>query len=128
MSEYTELYKMYIATAERVSARRDEVNKMFIILNTTLVGMRATSFLGSGVRLCFMAIALNIIWYFLIKSYKQLNSAKFKVIQELEGMLPYSCFAREEILYKKDGRYDYTAIEKWVPLVFFIFQMLSLIM
>ena len=48
---------------------------------------------------------VSLSWLLLIRSYRNLNKAKFKVISELEDRLPVAPFDREwEHAYSSDGR------------------------
>ena len=89
----------------------------------------------TGISIIFLAgIISYFIWYRLIKSYKGMNSGKFKVIHEMEQILGYQPYNRE---WEKLGRgkdrslyLPFTNIEIYVPWVFgglyilFFFQQL----
>lgn len=66
-----------------------------------------------------------------IRSYRQLNSGKFKVIHEIEKELPIAAYDKEwEILGrgKQPGKYlQLTRVEQWVPLVLSIPYLLLLV-
>jgi hypothetical protein len=54
-----------------------------------------------------------------IKSYKQLNSGRFKVIHEIEKQLPYCCFQEEWKYLEKGNGEKYTRltqVEQKVPI------------
>lgn len=125
-----EQYKLYVEMADRVSARRADTNKFYISLLTALlivisftieksalVGYQGVIFVVVGI----MGIALNLLWYINIRSYRQLNSGKFKVIQEMEEQLAFACYKEEwEILGKGQDAQRYlqlTRVERFVPLV-----------
>jgi len=62
-------------------------------------------------------------WWWLLKSYRDLNSAKYKVIGELEKELPKSPYWDLEWKELGEGNdvkkyLPVTTIEKWVPLIF----------
>ena len=89
-----EQYKIYVEMADRISARRSLTNTFFLTLNTAI-------FAGIGVSLkdppkipswilVFPVLALVIqcvAWFFLVRSYRQLNAAKYTVIGVLEEQL-----------------------------------------
>ena len=126
-----EQYKIYVATAESVSTKRGLSNTFFLSLNTfILTGL--TILYENGFKfdpvwiIIFPAIALLTLcwaWWRLNVSYKQLNSAKFKVIDAFEEHLPARPFVSTEwerlgkgknpALYK-----PLTDIENWVPGIF----------
>lgn len=132
-SHLLEQYKICVEMADRVSVRRGQANTFYISLLSALLTLPSlltdkNLFSGSSSILLFftsiLGLALCFTWYINIQSYKQLNSLKFKVINEMEQHLPFPCYSREwEILKAKerDGKKQYTrltAIEKFVPLIF----------
>jgi hypothetical protein len=132
-----EQYKLYVELADRVSARRAEANKFYISLLTGLLILFSliikiddvsiiVNFLiiiGSifGVILCF-------IWFLNIRSYRQLNSGKFRVIQKMEERLPFSCFKCEwDILGNGKKSNDYitlTRVEQYIPISFAVLYLI----
>lgn len=133
-SHCLEIYKLYVEKADAISARRQTANSFFLTLNTTILGISGyliTSDTGAKLLLGVAGVLLCIFWFRLIRSYKQLNSAKFKVIHEMEKELPFSPYDAEWILIdSRQGRKSYlpfTTIEMAVPLVFFAFHGFTLI-
>lgn len=125
-----EQYKIYVEMADRVSSRRTQIGQFYIsLLSGLLILLSLVVGLGSFRNIMTMiftavsalGIALCIIWYVNIRSYKQLNEGKFRVIEDMEKQLPFPCYVREwEVLKKgnKDGGYlQLTHVEKYVPIV-----------
>jgi len=121
-----EEYKLYVEMADRMSARRIQASQFYISLLSALFGVIAIlvekkifpgsegSFLLLG---SLLGLFLCFIWYVNINSYKQLNSLKFKVIEEMELYLPFPCYAREWKIEKKTKQYQRLSnVEKYVPL------------
>lgn len=133
-----EEYKLYVEMADRVSQRRDQSNRFYVALlgalaailviaarfvlsdNGEVAAFMAAAFLASG---AFGAI-LSVIWFLNIRSYRTLNSAKFKVIHELEKKIPFDGYAKEwDILRPQDGSSKYlqlTKVEQFVPILVFV--------
>ena len=99
-------YKIFVDAAEQVSARRNIANTFFLTLHTLLLGIVAFSYdkvqelsypqviivpLLSCLGLCY-------VWWQLLKSYRQLNTAKYQVIAEYERRLPSLPYWHEWIL------------------------------
>ena len=82
-----EQYKLYVGTSEKVSDRRLSVNKYFLALNTILLSFEG--YLSTmPYEVWHMIIAVSgmlicVFWLLILKSYRGLNSAKFKVIYKL---------------------------------------------
>ena len=84
-----EQYKLYVEMADRVSQRRDQSNRFYVTIVSALAaivviiarfGVPAN---GALLEVAFLVIglfgfALSIVWHFNIRSYRILNSAKFR--------------------------------------------------
>lgn len=133
-TEYTnhlfEQYKLYIDSIEKTSDRRQQANNYFIAINTALISLVGLSFQIEifknspwlKILLAILGIIICFIFYFLIKSYKQLNTGKFTVIHEIEKNLPLALYKYEwQILGKgkdKSKYYPFSHIELLIPWVF----------
>lgn len=125
-----EQYKVYLASAESISNRRQTANAFFVSLNTALVSLLSYLSLGDLSAYWLVAIvgaAVSYMWYRLIKSYKDLNTAKFKVIHEIEKSLPIQPFDAE---WQAVGRGNnsslylpFTKVEIFVPWIFFLLHL-----
>lgn len=118
--------------ADRVSERRVTVNNLFITLNSVILALSAIIPKKSDVSIAIVGIIISFLWITTITSYKNLNSAKFKVINELEKQLPTQPFNYEWFLvgegqdkkkYKK-----LTQIEKNIPIIFIIIYLAILVL
>ena len=70
-------------------------------------------------------IALSVSWWLQLRSYRDLNRAKFEVINNIEKQLPHRIFTDEWESLRKDpipplrARYaELGAVERFVPWVF----------
>jgi len=127
-----EQYKLYVEMADRISSRRSLTNTFFLTLNTaafTVVGLflaGPTSVIAPRAWLVLPFFALTVqcmAWFWLIRSYRQLNTAKFQVIGALEERLPASPYWRAEWFALGEGKdkskyWPLTHLEQWVPLLF----------
>lgn len=129
-SHLFEQYKLFLDSVEKTSDRRQQANNYFIAINTALISIIGLSFqvkifdnatwLKSLLGL--LGIIICVIFWFLIRSYKQLNTGKFEVIHEIEKQLPLALYKYEwEILGEgkdKNKYYPFSHIELWIPWVF----------
>lgn len=135
-----EQYKTYVEMADRISARRSETNKFFISLLTALLAIVSLTVDNDAFKeyqgfvfivVSIMGLALNVIWYVNIRSYRQLNSGKFKVIHEMESKLAFPCYQKEwKILGEGQESKKYlqlTRVERFVPFVLAVPYFLLLI-
>lgn len=120
-----EQYKLYVQTAENVSARRDSANNYFVSINTILFTIAGyLSFKNQElwtILISVVGILISFVWYTAIQSYKNLNSGKFKVIHELENHLPAKLFTYEWECLGRGATEKYkklTVIERNIPRIF----------
>jgi hypothetical protein len=123
-------YKIYVEMADRISARRGLTNTFFLTLNTlilTTVGVFWRDRPSTAVwYLVFPLLALLLqcaAWFWLLRSYRQLNSAKYRVIGVMEERLPASPYWRAEWKALGEGRdpsryWPLSHLEQWVPVSF----------
>lgn len=126
-----EQYKLYVEMMDKVTERRGQANAFYISLLSALLALLSLLInkdnnLFTGDRnillliLALLGISLCYIWYTNINSYKQLNSLKFKVINEIESHMPFPCYRREWEILRGDKNNQYkrlSKIEKFVPLI-----------
>lgn len=95
-----EQYKPYVQSAENVSARRVASSRYLLTLNVALVAFYGfqSSNLSSGWWIALvpvLGISVSVLWHQIIKSHKDLNAVKFRIIHELEQWLPAAIYAYE---------------------------------
>jgi hypothetical protein len=125
-----EQYKLYVEMADRISARRGLTNTFFLTLNTlvfTIIGVVVKDRTQFSPILLALALAIALGqcggWFLIVRSYRQLNSAKFKVIGALETRLPASPYWSAEWKALGEGRdwrayIPLTHVERWIPTLF----------
>lgn len=130
-----EIYKLHVQMADNISARRQSANSFFLAVNTAIIGIVGYVGGSSGEWKWFVSLAGMVLcysWYRLIRSYKDMNSGKFKVIHEIEKELPLSPYDAEwEALGRgKDAKLylPFTHIEVWVPVVFGVLHGVAILM
>ncbi len=90
---YFELYKLAVEMADRISARRGLANSFFLTANTGVVALLASQHLRW--YLAAAGMILSVSWWALLKSYRDLNTAKFEVILAMEERLPVRVYGDE---------------------------------
>lgn len=125
VEDVLEIYKLLVEMADRVSQRRQSANSFYLTVNTAIIGATAyTTRETEGVStwaISSAGVAICILWIRAVRSYKSLNSAKFKVITELEQRLPVKAFKNEWEILKDMGRKRHTPFHKVEVLVPFVF-------
>ena len=114
---YFELYKLAVEMADRVSARRSLANTFFLTVNTGLVTLMGTS----EVLRWYIPVAgllFAITWWALLKSYRDLNGAKFAVILGMEKQLPVRVYGDEDDRLRPGERVKFAlrraTLKEWI--------------
>lgn len=123
-----EQYKLYQSSAENISSRRQTANSFFVSVNTALVALTIYLNLGDADSInnywvvALAGIAISFMWFRLVRSYRDLNSVKYKVIHEIEKLLPIAPYDAE---WEAAGRgknaklyLPFTHVEMLVPWIF----------
>ena len=130
--ELLEIYKLHAGLADSVSRQRGTTNRFYLLLMSGLsVLFSALLQLRNGVPLGGLMVGFGLLgtllavaWYIHIRSYRQLNSGKFKPLHELEEKLAYPFFKREwELLEEGENPNKYwklTVVETFVPAIFLV--------
>lgn len=125
-----EQYKIYVEMADRVSARRGLANTFFLTLNTTIftaIGVFWTAPPTTARWLLLFPVVVLVAqcaaWFWLVRSYRQLNSAKYAVVGALEERLPASPYWRAEWKALGEGKdpsryWPLSHLEQWIPTLF----------
>ena len=131
-------YKLYVEMADRISARRQNANTFALSINTALIALVGYAQAQDSMVLkegffWYVAVAgliLNFVWYRMVRSYRDLNTAKYLVIHEIEKRLVISPYDAEwEAVGRGKDRKLYlpfTHIEIWIPWIFFALHALIL--
>lgn len=139
-----ELYSLAVEMADRISARRATANTFFFTVQAGLavsVGAFAVSATNPANPepdrlLLFLAASAGLViagsWWLLLRSYRDLNRAKFEVILKIEREhLPIRMFDEEWKELKKDPikkwrqRYaEQGQVESIVPIVFMVLYLI----
>ena len=119
-----DIYKLAVEMADRISARRAIASSYFITAQSALVALVAVVSKDRW-ALAAPGLVLAATWWLLLRSYRRLNTEKYKVIQEMEKLLPASPFQDEWDALKPQGggrwrdRYvELGILERVVPAVF----------
>ena len=125
-TDLLEQYKLYVQSAENVSARRVVSNRYLLTLNAALVALYGLQSAGFGqsywtLLVPVIGIPVSLLWYLIIKSHADLNRIKFDVIHEFEQHLPAAMYKYEWQLAEEGHGKAYravTTIERWIPILF----------
>lgn len=128
--ELLEIYKLHAQLADSVSKQRATANRFYMLVFSGLAVLFST-FLQrkNGVLPGWLMVGFGLFgmllasaWYIVIRSYRQLNTAKFEALHELEEKLAYPFSKREwDLLGKGTDRKTYqqlTIVESRVPILF----------
>ena len=133
-----ELYKLAVEMADRVSARRGAANTYYASLQSAIVATLALLTSNGSpsrtvlVAVCVVGMLTSVSWYVLLRSYRDLNRAKFDVVTTMEEQLPVKVFADEWELLKRTSpperrRLPYIElgrVERLIPWLFAVVDLL----
>ena len=125
-TDLLEQYKLYVQSAENVSARRVASSRYLLTLNAAFIalyGLQSASFGQSywALLIPVIGIPVSVLWYQIIKSHASLNRVKFDVIHEFEQYLPAATYRYEWHLAEEGKGKTYRTIstlERWIPILF----------
>ncbi|MER6441260.1 hypothetical protein ABT275_33485 [Streptomyces sp. NPDC001185] len=140
-AEIFDIYKVAVEMADRVSARRGTANAFFLSVQSALITLLGLNMPArsqfpwwGSLAVAIAGVTLSAAWWLQLRSYRDLNSAKFKVINSIEQRLPIQLFADEWQALRGGPqprwrhRYaDLGASERLVPLLFVIAHLILFI-
>jgi len=128
-----EVYKLCVEMADRLSARRGLANTYYIGLESALsaglgllIGNGESLSTRKVVTLSLISLTLSLLWWIQITSHRNLSTAKYKVIHDLERELQVRPFTNEWDYIKSDRKWhlDLTHVERIIPIIFLLLNLL----
>lgn len=127
-ADLLEQYKVFVGSAENVSARRIASSRLLLALNAGLVALYGFVPAGFGegwlaMPVPLLGIFVCLLWYRIIQSHQDLNRVKFELIHELEQHLPARPYTKEWQLAEQGRGESYravTEVERWIPWTFLV--------
>jgi len=120
-----EQYKLYVEMADRISMRRQSAHNYMLALHSLVLSLAVvlyTSYAIETIIICCTGMVLCVIWYRLVLSYRQLNTGKFKVVHQLEALLPVKPYDAEWVALgqgeNKQLYRPFSSVELLVPRLF----------
>ena len=108
-----------VEMANAVSERRDTMNNLFVTLNLAIIAAISFMWDTKTIVLLIAGIIVCVVWLLFIRNFRELNKAKFEVINKIESILPVQAFDDEWKFLKKSKKYiEGTKLEKVMPVAF----------
>lgn len=138
-SHFFDQYKLYVESIEKISDRRQAANGFFLTINTALITLIGLSFGIEKINhlnyvkalIAVVGLIICVIFWFLIRSYKQLNTGKFTVLHEIEKELPLALYKYEwGVLGEGKNKklyYPFSHVEQLIPITFGIIYSLLIV-
>lgn len=128
-TDFMTLFRDYVDSAQKISDRRHQANTFFSTINTIMVA--ATGLIPEKVtdlastpqynwQIALAGLILCVVWRQMIMAYRDLNAAKFTVINELERHLPMAAYKVEWQHKSAAESSSLTSVESWVPGLFML--------
>lgn len=120
-----EQYKLYVDSSQKVSDKRITTGNYLLAVNSSLLTVFGIAAMlhTDALWLVVIPVAGLVVcyaWFSLVVSYKNLNTAKFRVIHELEDYLPAALFRYEWHCCEMGTGKAYKPVthhERWIPLI-----------
>lgn len=113
------IWQTCVEMANGVSQRRDTMNNLFVTLNIAVIAAVSWMWDVKTVFLCAAGLVICVVWLLYINNFQRLNTAKFRVIYDLEERLGVTPFKDEWDILKKTKRYlEGTKLERILPIAF----------
>ena len=123
-------YRLLVESSERVVARRQTANTFFLSINSALLIVAGVLFREGevlsiaggtvGAGLSVMGLLICFVWWRMVTSFRQLNTAKFRIIHLLEEYLPAAVFNAEWVALGEGANpalyRPFTQLETWIPI------------
>ena len=131
-------YSLYVEMADRISQRRGQANTFFLSIHTGAFVLLAGWLQGDRDLDAFVAVVLAVAlvascmtWFWTIRSYRQLNSAKWRIVGLIERRLPIRPWGKSEWTALGEGNdpglyWQLTAVEMVIPFVFAVAYILAI--
>ena len=92
--------------ANSTSQRRDAMNNLFATLNIALIAATSIVWDLKSIMMAVGGVILCSVWLAFVKYFRQLNEAKFKVINDLEKKLPEQPFSESKRKEQKEQNWS----------------------
>jgi hypothetical protein len=134
-----EQYKIYVEMADRISARRGTANTFFLTLNTAIATAIGVLWQHPAhaprwylIPPWVVLVGQCLAWFWIIRSYRQLNTAKYAVVGALEERLPASPYYSAEWTAMGQGEdpsryWPLSHVEQGIPLFFGLIYTVGLV-
>ena len=94
--QYLELYKLAVEMMDRTSARRTSLFTFPFTANTALFALLFSGEFSAPVWfVATVGLLISLTWWSALRSYREINAAKFSVITEMEQKLEAQIFDEE---------------------------------
>lgn len=126
-SAVLEQWKTCVDSANNNTEKRNSANTLFITINVALCAAVSFSWDYKSIFLAVVGIVVCILWLNSIRSYRQLSSVKYQIINDIEKKLPLAPFTYEWEILKKDSYVGLTTIEKLLPWIFIVMYAIAIL-
>ena len=123
-----EQWKTCVEMANSNTEKRNNANNLFITINSALFAVITFAWDYKSILLSIIGIVVCVLWLSSIRSYKQLSSVKYDIVNEIEKKLPLAPFTYEWEKLKLEHNYvGLTRIENVLPWLFLVLYTVAII-
>ena len=114
--------------ADSNTEKRNNSNGLFTTINLALFAVVTFAWDYKSILLSVIGIIICVLWLHSIRSYRQLSSVKYRIINEMERKLPLAPFTSEWKKLKHEHNYiGLTKIERILPWSFITLYSLAIL-
>ena len=125
-ADLVEQYKLYVHSADNVSARRLASSRYLLTLNVALVALYGFDVPHFDQNYWIWAVPsigalASVLWFVILRSHAEMNRVKFELISEIERHLPASLYSHEWQLLVNGSQQKYqpvSTVEQYIPFGF----------
>ncbi|MFF7213727.1 hypothetical protein ACFZAU_24840 [Streptomyces sp. NPDC008238] len=128
-STLVELHRTAVESADRLSARRATANAYFLTVLTALTGLAPALPLTwpAAVLLWAWGQLMCLLWWWQLRTYRQISRGRFDGILALEARLPAALF-RDEWTARPRGYVELGLAERIIPCAFALLQTAAVVL
>lgn len=122
-----EQWKTCVEMANSNTDKRNNANNLFITINSALFAVITFAWDYKSILLSVIGIIVCALWFTTIRSYRQLSSVKYHIVNEIEKQLPLAPFTHEWEKLQHEHKYvGLTKIENVLPWLFLVMYTISI--
>lgn len=115
-AELASIYETYINTVSANEARRQNLSLLYVSLIAGGFALMGANETLDPLFVAIPVVGICLIWWYGVRYFRALSTAKFAVIRDLEERLPFAAFTEEWKHFKETKRLGLTHLDMASPI------------